>query len=550
METARSTPPPGSRGEAGFLNAPGGPAVPGYFGPAEEPGAVTSTGFGGELGQPLAIGSTHELVTLINSRHAGILLETDEESRAMSIIDRVSSELRIPVFDWTVTQGLARRGTDDAPLYESTKPSAALVAAAGLDLEALFVMRDLRRSLSEPEVSRNLRDLLDAFEQGNRRSSVIVLGTSPDVPAELTDRLVTLPLGLPTDAEYEIVVTAIAQSLILNNTARVALAPADIPQIVEALRGLTLNQARQAVAHAAVEDGVLDLADVPRLLDLKARALGTGGIVEYYPPGDNQAALGGFERLQSWLGRAKVGFSPEARAMNLPQPKGVLLTGVQGCGKSLAAKVIARSWKMPLLRLDAGRLYDKFVGESERNLRRALEIAESLAPSVLWIDEIEKAVATGGGDNTDGGLSQRILGTLLTWMAEGDRGVFLVATANDVMRLPPELMRKGRFDEIFFVDLPAPAERATILSIHLQMRRQNPAAVDLPALVAATDGFSGAEIEQVVVGALLSSLQRRVPADTAAYLAEARSTVPLSRSRAEDIARLRQMAVGRFVPVA
>jgi hypothetical protein len=521
MYSARSMSPPGTRGEATFSGGP-------------------------EAG----VGSSSELATLINSRHAGILLETDEEARALAIIDRVSYEQNIPVFDWTVTQGLARRGSNDAALYESKKPSAALAAAAGLDIEALFVMRDLRPSLGEAEVSRNLRDLLDAFEQGSHRSTVIVLGTRPEVPAELMDRLVALPLGLPSDEEYHAAVVAIAQSLTLNRTANVALAPADLDQLVQALRGLTLNQARQAVAQAAVEDGVLDLADLPRLLDLKARTLGTGGLLEYYPPGDNDAALGGFERLVAWLGRAQVGFSPAARSMNLPEPKGVLLTGVQGCGKSLAAKAIARAWSMPLLRLDAGSLYDKFVGESERNLRRALDIAESLAPCVLWIDEIEKAIATGGGDSTDGGLSQRLLGTLLTWMSDDTHGVFLVATANDVFRLPPELLRKGRFDELFFVDLPSAPERATILDIHLRKRRQDPATLDTAAIVAATDGFSGAEIEQVVVGALLGSLQRQAPADTAAYVAEAAGTVPLSRSRAEDIARLRQMAVGRFVPVA
>ena len=236
--------------------------------------------------------------------------------------------------------------------------------------------------------------------------------------------------------------------------------------------------------------------------------------------------------------------------MNLPAPKGVLLVGVQGCGKSLAAKAIARAWEMPLLKLDAGRLYDKYVGETERNLRRALGIAESLAPSVLWIDEIEKALATGSGDGSDGGLSQRMLGTLLTWMAERPAEVFVVATANDVFRLPPELLRKGRFDELFFVDLPTAAEREEILAIHLRMRRQDPAAFDLPVLRAATEGFSGAELEQVVVGALLGALHAGAPLDTAALAREAAGTVPLSRSRAEDVQRLRDLAAERFVPVS
>lgn len=411
-------------------------------------------------------------------------------------------------------------------------------------------MRDLRPMLGDPEISRALRDLLDRIQASGRRTTVIVPGTHPELPAALADRLVHLRLGLPTRAEYREMVQAVCTSLNFSRAAHVGLAAIDYEAVVDALRGLTLNEARQALARAALENGRLDLDDLPRLVDLKARALQSDGLLEYHPPGDNPATLGGFERLHAWLRRARVGFSEQARALNLPAPKGVLLTGVQGCGKSLAAKAIARSWGMPLLRLDAGRLYDKYVGESERNLRRALEVASSLAPAVLWIDEIEKAVATGSGGSNDGGVSQRLLGTLLTWMSERDDGVFLVATANDVFRLPPELLRKGRFDELFFVDLPGPAEREQILAIHLRLRRQDPAAVDLAAVAAATDGFSGAELEQVVVGALLDSLHRGEPAGTQAFLAESAATVALSTTRAEDIARLRETARGRFVPVA
>lgn len=492
---------------------------------------------------------SHELVTLVNSRYAAIALETDEEDRALAIIDDSSWQLRLPVFDWTMTRGLVRRGGDDAPMYQTSSAAAALAGIHEMRTEAIYVMRDLRSQLGDAGVARALLDVLDEFTASGRRSTVILLGSTPELPVALRDRIATYPLGLPTDAEYRATLGHVTQALTLQRSADVALSPLDHLEMVAALRGLTLAQARQVLQQVATEDRRLDLDDLPRIANLKARALSDGGVLEYFPPSDETVQLGGFNRLRGWLDRARVGFSAEAKAMNLPAPKGILLTGVQGCGKSLAAKVIAREWGMPLVKLDAGRIYDKYVGESEKNLRRALAVAESLSPAVLWIDEIEKALAQGGGDSTDSGLSQRILGTLLTWMSERTEGVFLVATANDIFGLPPELLRKGRFDELFFVDLPSPEERAAILGIHLAARRQDPALLQLAPIVEATAGFSGSELEQVVVGTLLGALQRRAPADTNAYLAEVHATVPLSRSRAEDIARLRQLAAGRFVPV-
>ena len=228
----------------------------------------------------------------------------------------------------------------------------------------------------------------------------------------------------------------------------------------------------------AIEDGRLSSEDLGRIAGLKAATLKHDGLLEFWPPADNTHELGGFASLERWLDRARMGFSDQAAELNLTPPRGVLMVGVQGCGKSLAAKAIARRWQLPLLKLDAGRLYDKYIGETERNLRRAIATAESMAPAVLWIDEIEKAFATGGGGDTDGGLSRRVLGTFLTWLQEKKAPVFVVATANDLSILPPELLRKGRFDEIFFVDLPDAGERADIFAIHLRLRRQDPAAFD------------------------------------------------------------------------
>ncbi|HKJ25457.1 MAG TPA: AAA family ATPase, partial [Myxococcota bacterium] len=313
---------------------------------------------------------------------------------------------------------------------------------------------------------------------------------------------------------------------------------------------LTLNQARQAVAYAALEDGRFSREDLARIVERKARLIQDSGLLEYFPPRDNAFELGGFARLGEWLERAEQGFTAEARALGLAPPRGLLLAGVQGCGKSLAAKVIARRWGQPLLKLDAGRLYDKYVGESDKNLRRALALAESMAPAVLWIDEIEKAFGAGGDGDVDGGLSRRIQGHLLTWLQEKSSAVFVVATANDVFALPPELMRKGRFDEIFFVDLPRPDERRTIFEIHLRGRGQDPVAFTLDDLVLASEGMSGAEIEQAVVAGLYRALHAKQPLADAHLLAELDATVPLSRSRREDVSRLRALAAERFVPVA
>jgi SpoVK/Ycf46/Vps4 family AAA+-type ATPase len=322
----------------------------------------------------------------------------------------------------------------------------------------------------------------------------------------------------------------------------------DALRLVQALQGLTINQARQVIAQAIVEDGKLTAADIHTVIRCKGQMIERGGILEFFPVEENNFELGGFARLKSWLESARIGFSEEARALNLDAPKGVLFVGVQGCGKSLAAKFVAREWQLPLLKLDAGRLYEKYVGESEKNFRKAAALAEAMAPVVLWIDEIEKAFAQGGSAESDGGLSQRLFGSFLTWLQEKKDEVFVIGAANDLMNVPPELLRKGRFDEIFFVDLPTREERMAIFAIHLRLRKQNPDLFDLAALADATDGFSGAEIEQAIISALYRSLQKKQPLTTEALVEAVRSTTPLSVSRAEDVARVREIGK-RFTAV-
>lgn len=490
----------------------------------------------------------HDLRTLILSRSAGIAIETDDEERADSLVIQAARDLNLQVVEWSIARGMTFRGSGNF-MPDSQKPVNALKSIDAYAGNAIFMLKDFSRHLTEAPISRMLRELLERFARPPCLSTVVLIDATAALPREVESMIVSFDIKLPDPGEYQRAIQGVVESLLANGSARVEITAEDVPALAQGLRGLTLNQARRAIAQVAVRDGRLSLDDLASLVEMKAGFLERGGMLEYLPVSSIDAELGGFANLRRWLDRQRVAFSPEARQLNLPAPKGVMLVGVQGCGKSLAAKAIARGWDLPLLRLDAGRLYDKFVGESEKNFRQTVAIAESLAPTVLWIDEIEKAMSPSDGGGTDGGLSQRLFGAFLTWLQEKRESVFVVATANDLSRLPPELLRKGRFDEIFFVDLPDPAERAEIFRIHITFRKQDPAGFDLQRLAAATEGFSGAEIEHVVVATMLEALQSRVRPDTEAVLRITAATVPLSKSRREDIKQLRETARERFVPV-
>jgi MoxR-like ATPase len=491
--------------------------------------------------------SVNEIERLILSFHPVIVIETVEEERVEQLLAEVSRETALPLFSWSLSRGLVASGQDTA-ILGTKEPGGALAHVERLTIEAIFHLKDLGAHLGEPGVLRQFRDVAARF--AHTRSTLVLSGASVALPAEIGEIAVPYELALPTEAELGEVVDSVVASLSEKGSIEIALDADGRRALLRGLRGLTLNQARQAVAHCAIEDRRLDASDVPKILERKAQAIHDGGLLDYFPPADNRYEMGGFERLKQWLVRARVGFSEEARALNLAPPKGILLVGVQGCGKSLAAKAIAREWQLPLVKLEAARLYDKYVGESEKNLRRAVETAEALAPVVLWIDEVEKALAPSAGPaEGDGGLSRRLFGFFLTWLQEKREDVFVVATANDVFGLPPELLRKGRFDEIFFVDLPAPDERRAIFDIHLRLRKQDPARLDLAVLVEQTEGYSGAEIEQAVVASLYRALHEKKPLTTTLLLREISETRPLSVSRREDVARLRALGRERFTPV-
>jgi AAA+ superfamily predicted ATPase len=490
--------------------------------------------------------SVHDLRGLVRSFHSLIVIETVEEERVREIVREVATDLNVSMFEWSVTTGFRRgHGLTIGNTFEALDM---LRHIDDLNTDAIYLLKDLAPHLNKPETCRALRELV--AKMTHTQSAIILTGEPIELPRDVDSLAARFELKLPDEAERRQVIRGVVETLKARQPVHVDLSREDVVRMVQALAGLTVHQTRRVIAQAILEDGKLSPLDIERVVRWKGEIIERGGMLEFYPAGDHTYDLGGFARLKSWLEHARVGFSDEAKAVNLAPPKGVLLGGVQGCGKSLAAKFIARQWQLPLLKLDAGRLYEKYVGESEKNFRRATEVAEAMAPVVLWIDEIEKAFASGTSSDADGGLSQRLFASFLTWLQEKKEGVFVVGAANDITRMPPELLRKGRFDDIFFVDLPVREERLQIVQIHLRLRKQDPAQFDLDEIAEATEGFSGAEIEQAVIAALYKSLHAKQPLATEALLEALRSTVPLSVSRHEDVARLRDMAKGRFTPVA
>lgn len=487
----------------------------------------------------------HDLKALVLSSHPLIAIETVEEDRVHGMLRSIATQIRLPLFQWSMTTGLTRAEEAHFVSKLTAPPVALLQHLKGLTFPGLIHLKDISPHLNDPLAARSLREL--ASHLSRNRMTCIITGGEVQLPKDLDELVVRYELKFPDRTELEAMITGVVQSAKKTRIVSVKLSQQENENLLQALKGLTLNQARQVISRVIFEDGMLSASDIHGVLERKAQIVREDGLLEYYPLYVNQFQIGGFANLKKWLERAHVGFSAEAKALNLHPPKGILIVGVPGCGKSLTAKVIARDWQLPLLKLDAGRLYDKYVGESEKNLRKAISLAESIAPVIFWIDEIEKALGSGSGDDSDSGLSKRMLGAFLTWFQEKKQEVFIIATSNDVGSLPPEMLRKGRFDEIFFVDLPTADERASIWKIHLGFRKQDVSKMNLSALVAASEGFSGSEIEQAVVASLYQALHLKRELDTNLIVTELQQTVPLSVSRKEDIDKLREMAKGRFV---
>jgi hypothetical protein len=487
-----------------------------------------------------------ELDVLVRARYPLVYLVTSEEQRLEAILGQLAEVHGKALLGWSVTAGLERLGGGRGapPPDEAKEPLAALAAVAKLPEPSLVVLRDFHPYLSDPAVVRALREL--AHDLKSTYTTVVLLSPTLVIPPELEKELSVLDVPLPGYRDLLQLLKEIVGVLREGRRAKVELSKEDADQLIRAALGLTLSEAENAFAKAIAHDGRLSRDDVARVLEEKRQVIRKSGLLEYYPRDEQLRNVGGLDLLKTWLARRGAAFSDAARRFGLPEPKGLLLLGVQGCGKSLTAKAIAAQWSLPLLRLDLGRIFSGLVGSSEENLRRAIAVAESVAPVVLWIDEIEKGLAgIHGSGFSDGGVTARVAGTLLTWLQEKTGPVFVVATANRIEQLPPELLRKGRFDDIFFIDLPAQAERREIFEIHVRRRGRDPSLHDLDALAARAAGFSGAEIEQAVVSALYDAFAEGKELAPAHLEHAVQEALPLSTTMREEIARVREWARSR-----
>lgn len=488
-----------------------------------------------------------DLELLVKSRYPLIAVETWEEDRLSAALRHVGARLKLHVYEWTIGGAIRRLGMAGDEADGSQTPLEALRSIAALG-DGIFHLKDLHRFLGEAPVVRRVLDLAPTFEADRR--SIVLSATHVSLPPELEKRAAFFRFELPSLEELRATAKGVVDNLKRDHKIKVELTPEEFDQLVERMRGMTLFEAEHALTRAILRDLALDRDDLMFIVDMKREVLAKDGLLEYVPAEENLDSIGGFKTLKAWLAKRRRAFTPEAKAFGIAAPKGILLCGVQGCGKTLAAKAVAQDWGLPLLKLEPGRLYDKFIGESEKNFDRALAMAESMAPCVLMVDEIEKGFASVSSAESDAGLSRRVFGRLLGWLQDRKAPVFVVATSNQIAELPPEMIRKGRFDEIFFIDLPDRDERKQIFTIHLRKRKRDPAAFDLDLLAGASDGFSGAEIEQAVVAGLYTAFSASSEVTTAILIEELRATRPLSVTRREAIAELRAWAADRAVPAS
>ena len=487
---------------------------------------------------------------LVRARYPIIYVVTWEEERACQLIAQIAGKQRKAIYQWSVTTGLQHvSGIDSqtSTVMAHSDPEKVLDEILQADTEALYILKDFHPYLESSQVIRRIRDLGHTLRRSKK--NILLLSPHLKLPPELEKSITIVDLALPNYEEMMGLLTGRIEGASRNF--KITLNEAERDTMVKAALGLTFAEAENAFAKAIVRNGALSLKDIEVIAAEKQQVIRKTEVLEYYDVGDNIPGVGGMDLLKEWLRKRVRGFTEEARRYGLPQPRGILLLGVQGCGKSLAAKTIAASWRLPLLRMDMSRIFQAYIGSSEQNMRKALTIAEGIAPVVLWIDEIEKAFAgASGSGNMDSGTSARVLGAFLTWLQEKTAPVFIVATANQIEGLPPELLRKGRLDEVFFVDLPTEEERVEIFAIHLRKVRRDSAKFDLAKLAQQAEGFSGAEIEQAVISALHDGFAENRDITTEDVVRNIEATVPLSTTMYEKIEALRRWSVDRARPVS
>ncbi|MEM6313229.1 MAG: AAA family ATPase [Planctomycetota bacterium] len=489
-----------------------------------------------------------EFEQLLVAQHPCVAMQAYEEQHAVKVVVAAATEANKDVMLWSagtgIRDGLVRGAT---PVPDTSPAAGALAWICQQEFRpgVVYILLDLAPHLTDATTARMLRDAINHADAN--ACTIVLIDGGGELPPAVRSVAAHHELSFPGEEELEQIVRATLRELNNHKRINVEISRADLTALVRNLRGLTRRQAEQAVLETVAHDCRFDGDDVTGVLRTKRRMLAGTGLLDFVEAPLDMDQIGGLDNLKHWLQVRERSLSESAAEFGIDPPRGMLLLGVQGAGKSLAAKAVATAWKRPLLRMDVGALYDRFIGESEKRLREALRQAEMAAPVVLWIDEIEKAFASAASTSNDGGLSRRMFGALLTWMQEHKAPVFLIATANDIEALPPELLRKGRFDEIFFVDLPDEAGRRKILEIHLAKRNRKPADYDLDRLVKTTAGYSGAEIEQGIIAAMHESFAARSDLDTDRLVEAIKASPPLSVTMAEKITNLRRWAKGRCV---
>jgi ATP-dependent 26S proteasome regulatory subunit len=502
---------------------------------------------------PRKIPSTQEIEDLVRARYRLIYIVSSEEARVEKSLIKIAQSRNRNLICWTCTEGfkdLYRAETTSAEAKSSLPPDTidpikALEQIGRYENDAIFLVKDYHPFLDTRNFSviRKLRDINETFKK--RRCNVVFLSPVLKVPPELESTMAVIDFELPSREDIEGIVGSIVRTLPPELPLRIREDADYRYRVVEAALGLTADEAENVYSKSLVRKKSFD---IDTILSEKKHIIRKSGILEFYESQEGFGDIGGLDVLKTWLGKRQAAFTPKARDFGLPMPKGILLIGIPGCGKSLTAKAIGSMWQMPLLRLDVGKVFSSLVGSSEENIRKAIKTAEAVAPSILWLDELEKGFSgTGSSGQSDGGTTARVFGSFLTWLQEKSSPVFVIATANDVSQLPPELLRKGRFDEIFFVDLPTEEERSKIFSIHLQRMRRDPSRFNLEQFVRATQGFSGSEIEQVIVSALFDAFEYEDGRDIndEILLQAASEIIPLSYTAKEKIDFLREWARAR-----
>lgn len=489
--------------------------------------------------------SMHDLELLIESNHQLIVLETEREGCFIEGFRRIANRSEKSYFQWTITQGLLRLAEGYEAQIINKEIGQLFSQILSTQKPSVYVLVDFHHYLNEPVTIRLIKDVLSQCPQ----HCLILLSQKIELPIELESLAKHYLLPLPTNDQLSRMVNDLAVQWLSERNTKLKIAEKGIiDRLVKGLCGLSYKDAQRIAKHAIYNDGIVDQSDLDEINKTKFELLNKQNVLRLELDFVELDAVAGFCNLKQWLEIRRDIFTGKVKLPGGDKPKGMLLLGVQGCGKSLAAKAVAGSWGLPLLHLDFGILYNRFYGQTEENMRSALEAAQKMQPCVLWLDEIEKGLSAVSSSDD---VSKRLLATFLTWLAEKKESVFVVATANDVSALPPELLRKGRFDEVFFVDLPRQEERIAILKIHLQLREQGFEEIDLEKLAEMTEGFSGAELEQLVVSSLYQSYNNKeleeIRITTDLLVSMVKQTQPLSVLMAEKIASIRDWAQGRAV---